>query len=453
MELLSTLLATVVALGLLVTIHEYGHFWVARRCGIKVLRFSIGFGPALLRWHDRRGTEYAIAAIPLGGYVKMLDEREAPVAEHELDQAFNRKTVKQRIAVVAAGPLANFLLAILAFWIVAVIGFSTVAPVLGPVPAGSPAALAGMHEGLEITAVDGTSTRSWHEINLQLIRRLGESGSIDVTAKPFSGGSEQRYQLPLDNWLRGEEAPDPMVALGLTGWQPQIPPRIGQIAPDGAAAEAGLQPGDLILSIDGQPVSDWLTDVVPTIQANAQQVLQLQVERNGSLVDIALTPRPKASDDVVVGYVGAGVEPIDMPAHMQRQISYNPLVAVPVAMQKTWEMTALTLDSLWKMLTGLVSAKNLSGPITIAKVAGASAKSGLESFLSFIAYLSISLGVLNLLPIPVLDGGHLVYYVAEWVRGKPLSERIQTWGLQIGLSLIVGGMLFAIYNDISRLGG
>ncbi|BDX19075.1 putative zinc metalloprotease [Halopseudomonas aestusnigri] len=453
MELLSTLLATVVALGLLVTIHEYGHFWVARRCGIKVLRFSIGFGPALLRWHDRRGTEYAIAAIPLGGYVKMLDEREAPVAEHELDQAFNRKTVKQRIAVVAAGPLANFLLAILAFWIVAVIGFSTVAPVLGPVPAGSPAALAGMHEGLEITAVDGTSTRSWQEINLQLIRRLGESGSIDVTAKPFSGGSEQRYQLPLDNWLRGEEAPDPMVALGLTGWQPQIPPRIGQIAPDGAAAEAGLQPGDLILSIDGQPVSDWLTDVVPTIQANAQQVLQLQVERNGSLVDIALTPRPKASDDVVVGYVGAGVEPIDMPAHMQRQISYNPLVAVPVAMQKTWEMTALTLDSLWKMLTGLVSAKNLSGPITIAKVAGASAKSGLESFLSFIAYLSISLGVLNLLPIPVLDGGHLVYYVAEWVRGKPLSERIQTWGLQIGLSLIVGVMLFAIYNDISRLGG
>lgn len=453
MELLSTLLATVVALGLLVTIHEYGHFWVARRCGIKVLRFSIGFGPALLRWHDRRGTEYAIAAIPLGGYVKMLDEREAPVAEHELDQAFNRKTVKQRIAVVAAGPLANFLLAIAAFWIVAVIGFSTVAPVLGPVPAGSPAALAGMHEGLEITAVDGTATRSWHEINLQLIRRLGESGSIDVAAKPFSGGSEQGYQLPLDNWLRGEEAPDPMVALGLTGWQPQMPPRIGQVAPDGAAAEAGLQPGDLILSIDGQAVSDWLTDVVPTIQASAQQTLQLQIERNGSLVDIALTPRLKASEDVVVGYVGAGVESVELPPHMQRQISYNPLVAVPVAMQKTWEMTALTLDSLWKMLTGLVSAKNLSGPITIAKVAGASAKSGLESFLSFIAYLSISLGVLNLLPIPVLDGGHLVYYVAEWVRGKPLSERIQTWGLQIGLSLIVGVMLFAIYNDISRLGG
>lgn len=453
MELLSTLLATVVALGLLVTIHEYGHFWVARRCGIKVLRFSIGFGPALLRWHDRRGTEYAIAAIPLGGYVKMLDEREAPVAEHELDQAFNRKSVKQRIAVVAAGPIANFLLAILAFWLVAVVGISTVAPVLGPVPAGTPAAQAGLHEGLEITSVDGSAIRSWHDINLQLIRRLGESGSIELVAKPFAGGAEQSYRLRLDNWLKGEEAPDPMEALGLTGWQPQIPPRIGQVAADGAAAEAGLQAGDLILSIDGKPVSDWLIDVVPAIQASAQQRLQLQVERNGSVVDIALTPRPKASGDMVVGYVGAGAEPVELPPNMQRQISYNPVVAVPVAMQKTWEMTALTLDSLWKMLTGLVSAKNLSGPITIAKVAGASAKSGLESFLSFIAYLSISLGVLNLLPIPVLDGGHLVYYVAEWIRGKPLSERIQTWGLQIGLSLIVGVMLFAIYNDISRLGG
>lgn len=453
MDLLSTLLATVVALGLLVTIHEYGHFWVARRCGIKVLRFSIGFGPALVRWHDRKGTEYTISAIPLGGYVKMLDEREAPVPEHELEQAFNRKTVKQRIAVVAAGPIANFLLAIVAFWIVAVVGFSTVAPVLGPVPAGTPAAEAGLHSGLELTGVDGTQIRSWQEVNLQLIRRLGESGTLEVTAKPFEGGAETRYQLRLDDWLKGVEEPDPMAALGLTSWQPEIPPRLGQVASDGAAAEAGLQAGDLILAIDGEPVSDWLTEVVPTIQASAQQTLQILVERDGEQLELALTPRPKAANDVVVGYVGAGVAGVEMPAHMQRQISYNPLVAIPVAVTKTWEMTALTLDSLKKMLTGLVSAKNLSGPITIAKVAGASAKSGLESFLSFIAYLSISLGVLNLLPIPVLDGGHLVYYVAEWIRGKPLSERIQTWGLQIGLSLIVGVMLFAIYNDISRLGG
>ena len=220
MDLLSTLLATVVALGLLVTIHEYGHFWVARRCGIKVLRFSIGFGPALVRWHDRKGTEYTISAIPLGGYVKMLDEREAPVSEHELDQAFNRKTVKQRIAVVAAGPIANFLLAIVAFWIVAVVGFSTVAPVLGPVPAGTPAGEAGLHSGLELTGVDGTQIRSWQDVNLQLIRRLGESGTLEVTAKPFEGGAETRYQLRLDDWLKGVEEPDPMSALGWTSWQP-----------------------------------------------------------------------------------------------------------------------------------------------------------------------------------------------------------------------------------------
>jgi regulator of sigma E protease len=453
MELLFTLLATVVALGLLVTIHEYGHFWVARRCGVKVLRFSIGFGPALYSWRDRQGTEYAIAAIPLGGYVKMLDEREAPVPAEELGQAFNRKPVGQRIAVVAAGPLANFLLAIAAFWLIAVLGVTTVVPVLGPVTPDTPAAEAGLHENLELVAIDGAPTPSWHDVNLQLIRRLGETGVIDVQAKAHQGGSIQHYQVKLDDWLKGAQEPEPLSALGLTSWQPKVPPRIGQVEEGGAAASAGLQPGDLIVAVDGKPVSDWVGEVVPAIQASAQRELQIRVERDGRELELNLTPAAKAQNDVVVGYVGAGVDAFEWPADMRREIHYNPLMALPVALGKTWDMTALTLDSLKKMLTGLVSAKNLSGPITIAKVAGASAKSGLESFLSFIAYLSISLGVLNLLPVPVLDGGHLVYYIAEWVRGKPLSERIQTWGLQIGLSLIVGVMLFAIYNDISRLGG
>ncbi|MEH6565135.1 MAG: RIP metalloprotease RseP [Halopseudomonas sp.] len=453
MELLFTLLATVVALGLLVTIHEYGHFWVARRCGVKVLRFSIGFGPALYTWHDRRGTEYAIAAIPLGGYVKMLDEREAPVPPAELDQAFNRKPVGQRIAIVAAGPIANFLLAIAAFWLIAVLGVTTVVPVLGPVAADTPAARAGLHQNLELIAIDGESTPSWHDVNLQLIRRLGETGVLQVQARERAGGSTQTYSVQLDSWLKGAEEPDPMGALGITSWQPQVAPHIRQVEPEGAAARAGLQAGDLILAVDGRPVTDWVSEVVPAIQASAQKPLQLLVERDERELELTLTPAAKAQNDVVVGYVGAGVDAFEWPADMVREIHHNPLMAVPVALQKTWSMTALTLDSLKKMVTGLVSAKNLSGPITIAKVAGASAKSGLESFLSFIAYLSISLGVLNLLPVPVLDGGHLVYYLAEWVRGKPLSERIQTWGLQIGLSLIVGVMLFAIYNDISRLGG
>ena len=452
MDLLFTLLATVVALGLLVTIHEYGHFWVARRCGVKVLRFSIGFGPALYRWYDRQGTEYVIAGIPLGGYVKMLDEREAPVPEQELDQAFNRKTVKQRIAIVAAGPAANFLLAIVAFWVIAVLGVTTVAPVIGPVEPDSVAERAGLYEGLEILEIDGTATPTWHEVNLQLIRRLGETGQLQLQAREGEGGMPQRFTLELQDWLRGAEQPDPVTALGLTSWKPPVPPLIGQVSPDGAAAAAGLEAGDLIVAINDTPVDDWLVDVVPTIQSSAGQPLQLTIERDGRSRLLELTPAAREQDGKQIGFIGAGIEAFEWPEHMMRSISHNPLAAIPVAMVKTWDMTALTLDSLKKMITGLVSAKNLSGPITIAKVAGASAKSGLESFLSFIAYLSISLGVLNLLPIPVLDGGHLVYYTAEWIRGKPLSERIQGWGLQIGLTLIVGVMLFAIYNDISRLG-
>ncbi|SDS78133.1 site-2 protease. Metallo peptidase. MEROPS family M50B [Halopseudomonas xinjiangensis] len=452
MDLLFTLLATIVALGLLVTIHEYGHFWVARRCGVKVLRFSVGFGKALFSWRDKRGTEYAIAAIPLGGYVKMLDEREGPVDASELDQAFNRKDVKKRIAIVCAGPVANFLLAIVAFWLIAVMGITTIAPVLGPVEPGSVAERAGLVEGMELVEIDGVATPSWHEVNLQLIRRLGETGRLEVLAREAPDSAAQNYTLMLQDWLRGADQPDPIEALGLTSWQPAVEPRIGQISPDGAAEAAGLQEGDLIQAINGEPVQDWVRQVVPAIQGSAGESLRLTVERDGDTRMIEVTPRVRENDGRSVGFIGAGVASFDWPEHMVRSIDYNPLVAIPVALGKTWDMTVLTLESLKKMLTGLVSAKNLSGPITIAKVAGASAKSGPESFLSFLAYLSISLGVLNLLPIPVLDGGHLVYYVAEWIRGKPLSERIQAWGLQIGLTLIVGVMVFAIYNDISRLG-
>ncbi|WP_304639368.1 sigma E protease regulator RseP [Pseudomonas sp.] len=452
MDLLFTLLATVVALGLLVTIHEYGHFWVARRCGVKVLRFSVGFGSPLVRWHDRHGTEFVIAAIPLGGYVKMLDEREGEVAAEDLDRAFNRKDVKKRIAIVAAGPAANFLLAIVAFWLIAVFGITTIAPVLGPVQPDSVAERAGLVPGLEVVQVDGVDTRSWHEVNLQLIRRLGESGQLEILAR--EGQSAPRaYTLELRDWLRGADQPDPIAALGLTSWQPQVEPRIGQLSADGAAAVAGLQENDLITEINQQPVNDWVGQVVPMIQASPGEPLVLGIEREGRRLSVTVVPNSREQDGRAVGFIGAGVAAFEWPDHMIRTIEYNPLVAIPVAMRQTWNMTALTLESLKKMITGLVSAKNLSGPITIAKVAGASAKSGPESFLSFIAYLSISLGVLNLLPIPVLDGGHLVYYVAEWVRGKPLSERIQAWGLQIGLTLIVGVMVFAIYNDISRLGG
>src|SRR5690554_6910142 len=339
MDLLFTLLATVVALGLLVTIHEYGHFWVAWRCGVKVLRFSIGFGPALYSWHDRRGTEFVIAGIPLGGYVKMLDEREAPVPAEELDQAFNRKTVKQRIAIVAAGPAANFLLAIVAFWVIAVLGVTTVAPVIGPVEPDSVAERAGLYEGLEILEIDGTATPTWHEVNLQLIRRLGETGQLQLQAREGEGGMPQRFTLELQDWLRGAEQPDPVTALGLTSWKPPVPPLIGQVSPDGAAAAAGLQAGDLIVAINDAPVDDWLVDVVPAIQSSAGQPLQLTIERDGRSRLLELTPAAREQDGKQIGFIGAGIEAFEWPEHMMRSISHNPLAAIPVAVVKTWDMT------------------------------------------------------------------------------------------------------------------
>ena len=331
-------------------------------------------------------------------------------------------------------------------------GITTIAPVLGPVTAGSVAERAGLTEGMELIEIDGVPTPSWHEVNLQLIRRLGETGSLQVLAREAPDSAPQSFTLTLQDWLRGADQPDPIEALGLTSWQPIIEPRIGQVSEGGAADAGGLKVGDVIRRINGEPVDDWVRGVVPAIQASPRKPLELTVERDGQMLALTVTPGVREDGGSNTGFIGAGVAAFEWPEHMVRNIDYNPLVAIPVALTKTWDMTVLTLDSLKKMLTGLVSAKNLSGPITIAKVAGASAKSGPESFLSFLAYLSISLGVLNLLPIPVLDGGHLVYYVAEWVRGKPLSERIQAWGLQIGLTLIVGVMLFAIYNDISRLG-
>ena len=451
MDLLFTLLATIVALGLLVTIHEYGHFWVARRCGVKVLKFSVGFGKSLFSWRDKRGTEYAVAAIPLGGYVKMLDEREGPVDAAELDQAFNRKDVKKRIAIVCAGPVANFLLAIVAFWLIAVMGITTIAPVLGPVEPGSVAQRAGLNEGMELVEIDGVATPSWHDVNLQLIRRLGETGQLEVLARETPDSAPRSYSLILQDWLRGADQPDPIEALGLTTWQPVVEPRIGQISPDGAAEAAGLREGDLIVAIDGEPVADWVRQVVPAIQASLGTPLELAIERDGARQMLQVTPQVRDSNGTDQGFIGAGVAAFEWPEHMVRSIDYNPLVAIPVALGKTWDMTVLTLESLKKMLTGLVSAKNLSGPITIAKVAGASAQSGVGDFLNFLAYLSISLGVLNLLPIPVLDGGHLLFYLVEWVRGRPLSDRVQGWGVQIGISLVVGVMLLALVNDLGRL--
>ncbi len=449
MSALYMIIGTLVALGVLVTFHEFGHFWVARRCGVKVLRFSVGFGTPLLRWHDRQGTEFVVAAIPLGGYVKMLDEREGEVPVDQADQSFNRKSVRQRIAIVAAGPAANFLLALVFFWLLAMLGTQQLKPVVGSVEPGSIAATAGLMAGEEIVAVDGESTAGWAAVNLQMVRRLGETGSLQLTVREPGSDAETTRSLALSQWLQGSEEPDPIRSLGIRPWRPALEPILAELDPNGPAQSAGLRNGDRLLALDGQPLGDW-QQVVDLVRQRPDSRIVLRVERDNAQLDVPVNLVSKG-EGKATGYMGAGVKPVEWPPQMLREVSYGPLDAVVEGARRTWTMSVLTLDSLKKMLFGELSVKNLSGPITIAKVAGASAQSGFGDFLNFLAYLSISLGVLNLLPIPVLDGGHLLFYLIEWVRGRPVSDRVQGWGIQIGISLVVGVMLLALINDLGRL--
>ncbi|KQQ62192.1 zinc metallopeptidase RseP [Pseudomonas sp. Leaf129] len=449
MSALYMIIGTLVALGVLVTFHEFGHFWVARRCGVKVLRFSVGFGTPLLRWHDRQGTEFVVAAIPLGGYVKMLDEREGEVPVDQADQSFNRKSVRQRIAIVAAGPAANFLLALVFFWLLAMLGTQQLKPVVGSVDPGSIAATAGLMAGEEIVAVDGESTAGWAAVNLQMVRRLGETGSLQLTVREPGSDAQATRSLALSQWLQGSDEPDPIRSLGIRPWRPALEPILAELDPNGPAQSAGLRNGDRLLALDGQPLGDW-QQVVDLVRQRPDSRIVLRVERDNAQLDVPVNLVSKG-EGKATGYLGAGVKPVEWPPQMLREVSYGPLDAVVEGARRTWTMSVLTLDSLKKMLFGELSVKNLSGPITIAKVAGASAQSGFGDFLNFLAYLSISLGVLNLLPIPVLDGGHLLFYLIEWVRGRPVSDRVQGWGIQIGISLVVGVMLLALINDLGRL--
>ena len=451
MDFLNTVLALIVTLGILVTIHEYGHFWVARRCGVKVLRFSVGFGRPLFTWRDKQGTEFAIAMIPLGGYVAMLDEREGEVAPELLNQAFNRKPVLQRIAVVAAGPLVNLLFAVLVYWAMFVSGVEKVVPVVGSVEPQSIAEQAGLAAGQEVLSLAGEDVTSWDDANLVLARFIGESATVPVTVQFSEQGLRQHLLLKLHNWKFDPEQQSPLQAIGVQPWRPVYPAVIGQLLEGEAAALSGLQSGDLIVSANAVPVAEW-SDFVLLIQQQPQVPVDLEVDRNGVSHSLTVTPGLKYLDDgSVVGYIGAGVEPVEWPPEMIRQVRYGVLESLINAFMKTWQMISLTLDSIWKMVEGALSVKNLSGPITIAKVAGASAASGLEAFASFLAYLSISLGILNLLPIPMLDGGHLLYYTVELIRRRPVSEKVQMIGLRIGMAMLFALMGVAIFNDLMRL--
>jgi regulator of sigma E protease len=447
-SILTNILGILVALGILVSVHEYGHFWVARRNGIRVLRFSIGFGQPLYRWHDRHGTEFVIAWIPLGGYVKMLDEREGPVDEADLDEAFTRKTPGQRIAVASAGPIANFLFAILAFALLYSIGVQGLAPWAGEPPPQTPAAAAGVQRGDVIERVDGRTVVDWTDINLALARRVGDTGVIELLVR--RSGQQIGLELPISQWMSRESEPNPMASLGLYPSRPDTPAVIGQIVSGGAAEASGLQAGDRILSVNGQMIENWL-DWVGTIQPNGGQSLSVVLERDEGRKTITMTPAMRDADGQTQGYIGAIAAPAAWPEEQLIVQREWPWTGVWLGLQDTAEMVGLSFAMLGKMVSGLVSVEQIGGPISMAQMAGESVQGGAESFIRFLAFISISLGVVNLLPIPVLDGGHIVMYAVEWIRGKPLSERLQVIGSQIGLMLIVGLMVLAFVNDIGRL--
>ena len=450
MNILQMILATAVTLGIVVTIHEFGHFWVARRCGVKVLRFCIGFGKPLWRRTDKHGTEFAIAAIPLGGYVKMLDEREGEVPPELLPQSFMRKPVMHRIAIVAAGPIANFILAIALFWIIFMTGISGVMPVIGVIKPDSLAARAGLAVGQEIVAVDGDATPTWQALQERLIRRIGETGALQISVKNSGSEFVEDKTIALENWLAGEEAPDMVEGLGMTLWVPRGEPVIASVVANSPAARAGFNEGDRIESADGVAMADWRS-WQDYVRARPQQLIHLIVARAGGHHDIELTPERKI-DEAGKAFGMAGLAgKIDWPDAMKRDFRYNPIAAFGKALDRTWATVTISLDTMKKMVFGMISAKNLSGPITIAKVATASAQSGWEPYLAFLAFLSVSLGVLNLLPIPVLDGGHILFSLPELFTGRPLSEKVQAVGYQIGLFVVVGVMVLALYNDLLRL--
>ncbi len=451
MDLLYTIAITLGTLAVLVAVHEYGHFWVARKCGVKVLRFSIGFGPSLFTWRDSLDTEYQIAAIPLGGYVKMLDERESDVDPADAHQAFNRKSPLARIAVVAAGPMANFLLAVVAFWGLFIAGETGYAPIIGKVAPNSLADVAGLEAGQEIVAVDGEATSTWQAVNFRLLDRIGDSGSLGFSVK--YPGSDVVYdsEVILDSWMAGAEAPNLLQGLGLAMYSPPVPPVFDQVVADSPAERAGLLSGDQVLRADDTEMTDWMV-WVDYVRARPGQQIDLEILRDGRDLRAQITPERVIDDNgEAFGRVGLSVALPEMPAEMVREFSRGPVEALVAGVDRTYDLVAFTLTSIKKMIMGLISPKNLSGPITIAKVASASAKSGLESFVSFLALLSVSLGVINLLPIPVLDGGHLLYYTIELLVGRPVPEKVQILGYQMGLLVVVGIMTLALFNDFARL--
>ena len=451
MNALFIIMAAILLLGPLIAIHEFGHYIVARKLGVKVLVYSIGFGPTLLKWTSKKsGIQYQLSALPLGGYVKMLDEREGNVAEEDLPKAFNRQSPWKRIAIVAAGPLINLAFAVVLFWILFLPTQEQLNTRVGKVLPNTPAASVEMQVGDKITAVDGNETKTWEKLNFALVNRVGETGSIEIQAD--RAGQIQTFKLPIQDFLKNQNQ-SALESLGFTPYRPHIPAIATKLSADGAAIRQGMKQGDQILAIDGVKVKDWF-DVVQIIQASPEKLLKIDVLRQNQRMQLQVMPQAQRDNmGNVSGVLGVQSIPgkINIPADYKQTIEYNPAEAFGMAVDKTGQISSMILNSIVKMVRGLIGLDNLSGPITIAKVAGQSAEMGWQTFISFMALMSVSLGILNLLPIPMLDGGHLIYYFIELIRGKPVSEQIQLVGLKVGMVLLGSMMLLALFNDFMRL--
>ena len=457
METLGLLLfkgaAFLVALGVLVVIHEYGHYWVARRCNVKVLRFSVGFGKPLKTWvRGADQTEWVIAAVPLGGYVKMLDEREAPVAETELPRAFNRQNVWKRFAIVLAGPVANLLLAIGLYWVLFLHGVPGMRPVVGAPVADSASARAGFAAGDTLSKIDGVPVSTWQDARWLLLKHAVRKGTVAVEVMTDNDQTITR-SLDMSALTAADLDGDFLQTLGVTRFMIKSPPEIGRLTSGGSAERAGLKAGDEIVALNNARIES-VEQVIKLIQQHAGEPLIAEIRRDGKLLPpLQITPDTVTEGDGrKIGRIGATLQPPRSASDKYRVVvRYGLLDGLGQAIAKTWDTSMFSLKMLGKMLVGDVSLKNLSGPITIADYAGQSAQHGWIAYLVFLALISISLGVLNLLPIPLLDGGHLMYYIVEIFKGSPVPERVMEIGQRVGIALLLVMMAFALFNDINRL--
>ena len=445
----------IIALGILVTIHEFGHYWVARKMGVKVLKFSVGFGKAIWSRTAKDGTEYCVAMIPLGGYVKMLDERDGDVPREQRDVAFNTQPVGARIAIVAAGPLANFILAILVYIWMFMLGVPALKPYVGVIPEASIAYEAGMRESDLIVAVDGREVESWEDVNHAIARRMGETGDLVLRVNHDDESIQRDLRLSLQSWEVDPKRPDLLGSLGLSPWSPNVQAKLGEIVAGEAAERSGLQQNDQIISINGEPVANW-NGLVQIITRNPAETMTLELVRNGVTLTQDVLIGSREVNGQKLGYLGVSQpdwteDDLARIERMRHRQQYPLVDAIGQGLNKTWEITTLSFRLIGKLFTGDVSPQNLSGPISIAQGAGTYASYGFVFFLSFLGMISVNLGIINILPIPVLDGGHLLYYLIELIRGKPLSESVQEIGLRIGLLMVLSLMVFSIFNDISRL--